>query len=73
LSLPNDAYLRATMTVRDEILGRHILDVFPDNPDDPGATGVRNLGASLERVLNNSPKPCFSQRWPNSSGATRQP
>jgi len=25
--------------------------VFPDNPDDPQATGVRNLGASLGRVL----------------------
>jgi hypothetical protein len=47
----SDAYLRATMTTRDEILGRRIFDVFPDNPDDPGATGVRNLRASLERVL----------------------
>jgi PAS domain S-box-containing protein len=46
----NDAYLRATMTRREEILGRHIFDVFPENPDDPGATGVRNLAASLERV-----------------------
>jgi len=24
---------------------------FPDNPDDPGATGVRNLRTSLERVI----------------------
>jgi signal transduction histidine kinase len=46
-----DAYLRATMTTRQEILGRCLFDVFPDNPDDPGATGVRNLRASLERVL----------------------
>ena len=36
----SDAYLRATMTKRDEILGRGIFDVFPDNPSDPGATGV---------------------------------
>src|SRR5712692_7743054 len=49
----SDAYLRATMTKRDEILGRGIFDVFPDNPDDPAATGVRNLRASLERVLQN--------------------
>lgn len=47
----SDAYLRATMTTREGILGRHIFDVFPDNPDDPGATGVGNLRASLERVL----------------------
>lgn len=47
----SDAYLEATMTVREEILGRGILDVFPDNPDDPAATGEANLRASLERVL----------------------
>jgi PAS domain S-box-containing protein len=47
----SDAYLRATMTKREEILGRGIFDVFPDNPDDPTATGVRNLRASLQRVL----------------------
>ena len=45
-----DAYLDATMTKRDDILGRNIFDVFPDNPDDPEATGVANLRASLERV-----------------------
>jgi len=47
----SDAYLRATMTKRDDILDRGIFDVFPDNPDDPSATGVRNLRTSLERVL----------------------
>lgn len=46
-----DAYLSATMTRREAILGRHIFDVFPDNPSDPEATGVRNLKASLEAVL----------------------
>jgi signal transduction histidine kinase/CheY-like chemotaxis protein len=47
----SDAYLRATMTRRDVILGRHLFDVFPDNPDDTTATGVHNLRASLDRVL----------------------
>ena len=47
----SDAYLQATMTRRKEILGRELFDVFPDNPDDPSATGVRNLRTSLERVL----------------------
>jgi PAS domain S-box-containing protein len=47
----SDAYLRATMTEREKILGRGLFDVFPDNPDDPGASGVRNLNASLQRVL----------------------
>jgi signal transduction histidine kinase/ActR/RegA family two-component response regulator len=47
----SDAYLQATMTERESILGRHIFEVFPDNPGDPKADGVRNLRASLERVL----------------------
>jgi PAS domain S-box-containing protein len=47
----NAARLAATMTTREEIIGRNLFDLFPDNPDDPGATGVRNLRASLERVL----------------------
>jgi signal transduction histidine kinase len=45
------AYLAATMTVREEIVGRFVFDAFPDNPDDPQATGTRNLRASLETVL----------------------
>src|SRR3981189_2940646 len=46
-----DAYLHATMTKREDILGRGVFDVFPDNPNDPSATGVRNLRTSLQRVL----------------------
>jgi signal transduction histidine kinase len=49
----SDAYLRATMTKREEILGRGLFEVFPDNPADPTATGVHNLRASLQRVLQN--------------------
>jgi PAS domain S-box-containing protein len=46
-----DAYLAATMTVRDDILGRGLFEMFPDNPDDPAADGVRNLRTSLAQVL----------------------
>jgi signal transduction histidine kinase/ActR/RegA family two-component response regulator len=46
----SDAYLAATKTRRADIVGRGIFDVFPDNPEDPEATGVANLRASLERV-----------------------
>jgi signal transduction histidine kinase/ActR/RegA family two-component response regulator len=46
----SDAYLSATMTTREDVLGRGIFDAFPDNPDDAAATGVANLRASLERV-----------------------
>src|SRR6185295_3807750 len=44
----SDAYACATMTQRRDILGRHIFDVFPDNPADVDATGVHNLRLSLE-------------------------
>jgi PAS domain S-box-containing protein len=47
----SDAYLKATMTRRDEIAGRNLFEVFPDNPDDTAATGTRNLRDSLNRVL----------------------
>ena len=47
----SDGYLAATKTRREDIVGRHLFDVFPDNPDDPTATGTRNLKASLETVL----------------------
>jgi signal transduction histidine kinase len=49
----SDPYLQATITRRDEITGRNIFTVFPDNPDDPEADGVRNLRTSLEYVLTN--------------------
>jgi signal transduction histidine kinase/ActR/RegA family two-component response regulator len=49
----SEAYLQATMTKREEIMGRGIFEVFPDNPEDPAATGVKNLSASLNRVLQN--------------------
>lgn len=46
-----DSYLAATLTTREAILGRDLFEVFPDNPDDPNASGVTNLSASLGRVL----------------------
>ena len=49
----NNAYLRDTMTKREEILGCNIFEVFPDGPNDPNATGIRKLSASLNRGLAN--------------------
>lgn len=49
----SDAYLRATLTEREKIIGRKLFEVFPDNPDDPHATGTSNLRSSLEQVLAN--------------------
>ncbi|MFD8542801.1 PP2C family protein-serine/threonine phosphatase [Streptomyces sp. NPDC059649] len=47
----NEALLRRAGRQRRQVVGRHLFDVFPDNPRDPDATGTRNLRASLERVL----------------------
>lgn len=46
----SEAYLAATMTDR-SIVGRGLFEVFPDNPQEAGATGQRNLRASLTRVV----------------------
>src|SRR5262249_25060111 len=69
----SEAYLQATMTNREDILGRGVFDVFPDNPDDPHADGVRNLRASLMRVLrdkvaDNMPVQKYDIRRPAAEG-----
>lgn len=46
----NAAYAKATFTVRDDITGKSLFEVFPDNPDDALADGVSNLYASLNTV-----------------------
>ncbi len=42
-----EAYAAATMTRRDDLIGRHLFEAFPDNPVGPSADGVANLYASL--------------------------
>ncbi|AZM50882.1 protein phosphatase [Streptomyces sp. WAC 06738] len=46
----NEAYCSTTGRSRSQLIGRSVLDVFPDNPDDPEASGTRNVTASLRRV-----------------------
>jgi hypothetical protein len=40
----NDVRLRATETRREDVLGRPLFEIFPDNPADPGATGSATFG-----------------------------
>lgn len=47
----SDQYVAATMIQRDYAIGRGLFEVFPDNPNDPNATGTRQLRASIERAL----------------------
>jgi signal transduction histidine kinase len=45
------ARLAVTQTTYEQIVGRGLFEVFSDDPADPAADGVRNLRASLDRVL----------------------
>ncbi|MFG3345203.1 SpoIIE family protein phosphatase [Streptomyces sp. NPDC048018] len=46
----NAEYIALSGRSREQLIGRRPFDVFPDNPNDPAANGVRNLVASLRRV-----------------------
>ncbi len=66
----SDAYLCGTMTKREEIINRRLFDVFAD---DPTASGVLNLQASLDSVLQNReqhsmPVQKYHVRRPESQG-----
>ncbi len=45
------ARLKATNLTLKQTVGVGLFELFPDNPDDPAATGTANLRASLNRVL----------------------
>jgi serine phosphatase RsbU (regulator of sigma subunit) len=48
----NESYIRLSGRTPDQLIGRYVFDVFPDNPDGGGDTsGVDDLKASLNRVL----------------------
>jgi signal transduction histidine kinase len=49
----SEDFLRTTMARREDIIGCHVFDVFPDKPNNGDATGVRNLRESLDNVLKN--------------------
>ncbi|MEU7426270.1 SpoIIE family protein phosphatase [Streptomyces sp. NPDC040750] len=49
----NIAFLRQAGRSREQVVGRYLFDVFPDNPRNPSASGPRNLEASLRAVLAN--------------------
>jgi signal transduction histidine kinase len=71
------AYLQATMTLRENVVGRGIFEVFPNNPAERDADGVQNLRASLQRVVSTGaadfmalqrydirrPDETFEERW----------
>lgn len=46
-----DEYLKSTMTVRGEMIGKGIFEVFPENPDSAEVKSTSKLRQSFERVL----------------------
>lgn len=51
IAAANDAFLEVMLTRRADIVGRGVFEALPDNPSWEDADGVRNLGASLARVV----------------------
>jgi len=49
----SDSYANATLTKREEIIGKNLYEVFPDNPNDNTSYGVSNIRSSLISVLQN--------------------
>jgi len=47
----NDAYLRETVSERDQLVGQPLLDVFPDNPDNLKEKATQSLAESLRWVV----------------------
>ena len=46
-----DSFLQTSYTTRDQLIGRPLFEIFPDNTADEKATGVMNMRASLEHVI----------------------
>ncbi|KUM80593.1 PP2C family protein-serine/threonine phosphatase [Streptomyces griseorubiginosus] len=47
----NDDFVRITGRSREELIGRYIFDVFPENPHDDAAAGMRETRESMLRAV----------------------
>jgi len=47
----SDAYLRATRSKREHVVGRHALQAFPENPADSQRVNARTIIESMQRVV----------------------
>ena len=56
----NDTFLSYVGRSRDDLLGRPLFDVFPNNPGDPHDTGVQDLAHSIKTSIETG----VSQRMP---------
>ncbi|MHA4814172.1 PP2C family protein-serine/threonine phosphatase [Streptomyces aculeolatus] len=46
----NEAFLRSMGRTRDQVVGRHLSDAFPDDPENRAVSGMRKLQGSLRWV-----------------------
>ena len=46
-----DDVLLFTKVEKENLIGKNLCDVFPDNPGDPNASGLKNLRNSLKQVI----------------------
>jgi PAS domain S-box-containing protein len=47
----NDYYLNATGIIRENVIGKPLFEIFPDNPKDETVSGVSDLHISLDSVV----------------------
>ncbi|GAA3843587.1 PP2C family protein-serine/threonine phosphatase [Streptomyces phyllanthi] len=47
----NEDFERLAGRTREQLLGRYIFDVFPENPNEPAAAGMRETQASMLRAV----------------------
>lgn len=47
----SDAFLKATMVNREEIIGQDIHNVFPNNPNDPNVNAVKKFTSSINATI----------------------
>jgi PAS domain S-box-containing protein len=69
----SEAYLRVTLTRREELMGAGLFEAFPDDPQHPDAESTLRLRQSLERVVRDKradvmPVHCFPIRKPLQHG-----
>ncbi|OIJ66561.1 PP2C family protein-serine/threonine phosphatase [Streptomyces mangrovisoli] len=47
----NEDFVRLSGRTREQLVGNYIFDVFPENPHDPAAAGMRDVQMSMERAV----------------------
>jgi len=59
----NPAYLQSTGRTAQQIVGKHIFEAFPADPNDPGSTNVDEVRSSIEQA--------FTTKQPHTSALLR--